>query len=270
MKLIKLIIVILSMIYSSICIPPSVSVNYLPKKQWKRSKHDLANIKEEIEREMKQKIVEMQSAWKQQRMQEEAMMYNQYVHMTPPNFYQPQMYYNQMNPLEMPGQINNYARFKEKDNSIIEDNSNGDYSQMLSTMQETMEKIKQLKLKLAILKGEDNSADYKANFTKFDDFNSKDSFEDVEKIDEDYNLNRIISKYSKHGVEKEMKIFSTIFKHYNQTDTKDINVQDVSHKIKHGLISENEINNSTVFTKEVYANKPNQLEVNNLRTSNKS
>jgi hypothetical protein len=33
--------------------PPSVSVNYIPKKQWKMSKLDLADIKIDIEREVK-------------------------------------------------------------------------------------------------------------------------------------------------------------------------------------------------------------------------
>lgn len=32
--------------------PPSISVNYIPKKQWKLSKHDLADIKLDIEREV--------------------------------------------------------------------------------------------------------------------------------------------------------------------------------------------------------------------------
>jgi len=31
---------------------PTVSVNYLPKKQWKLSKHDIADIKLDIEREV--------------------------------------------------------------------------------------------------------------------------------------------------------------------------------------------------------------------------
>jgi hypothetical protein len=31
---------------------PSIAVNYLPKKQWKLSKHDLADIKLDIEREV--------------------------------------------------------------------------------------------------------------------------------------------------------------------------------------------------------------------------
>ena len=34
------------------CDPPTVSVNYLPKKQWKLSKHDVADIKLDIEREV--------------------------------------------------------------------------------------------------------------------------------------------------------------------------------------------------------------------------
>jgi hypothetical protein len=32
---------------------PSISVNYIPKKQWKLSKHDLADIKIDIEREVR-------------------------------------------------------------------------------------------------------------------------------------------------------------------------------------------------------------------------
>ena len=31
---------------------PTISVNYLPKKQWKLSKHDIADIKLDIEREV--------------------------------------------------------------------------------------------------------------------------------------------------------------------------------------------------------------------------
>ncbi len=34
------------------CQPPEVNVNYKPKKQWKISKHDLADIKLDIEREV--------------------------------------------------------------------------------------------------------------------------------------------------------------------------------------------------------------------------
>jgi len=32
--------------------PPTISVNYQPKKQWKLSKHDLADIKLDIESEV--------------------------------------------------------------------------------------------------------------------------------------------------------------------------------------------------------------------------
>jgi hypothetical protein len=32
--------------------PPEVNVNYIPKKQWRMSKHDLADIKLDIEREV--------------------------------------------------------------------------------------------------------------------------------------------------------------------------------------------------------------------------
>ena len=31
---------------------PTITVNYLPKKQWKLSKHDVADIKLDIEREV--------------------------------------------------------------------------------------------------------------------------------------------------------------------------------------------------------------------------
>ena len=38
--------------YAVYSAPPQVSVNYVPKKQWKLSKHDLADIKLDIEREV--------------------------------------------------------------------------------------------------------------------------------------------------------------------------------------------------------------------------
>ena len=39
------------------CPPPTVSVNYTPKKQWKLSKHDLADIKLDIEAEVIYKLI---------------------------------------------------------------------------------------------------------------------------------------------------------------------------------------------------------------------
>jgi len=50
------IIFLLLISFLSLCFvinpPPTVSVNYTPKKQWKLSKHDLADIKLDIESEV--------------------------------------------------------------------------------------------------------------------------------------------------------------------------------------------------------------------------
>ena len=46
-------IILLIIFKTIICPPPTVTVNYQPKKQWKLSKHDLADIKLDIEAEVK-------------------------------------------------------------------------------------------------------------------------------------------------------------------------------------------------------------------------
>jgi hypothetical protein len=67
--------------------PPSVSVNYLAKKQWKLSKHDLADIKLDIEREMRSKILQVQMDWENRQRNEQSMMYNQFAPVIPPSFF---------------------------------------------------------------------------------------------------------------------------------------------------------------------------------------
>ena len=54
----KLLLILLLLVYANkiYCPPPTVSVNYTPKKQWKLSKHDLADIKLDIESEVILKI----------------------------------------------------------------------------------------------------------------------------------------------------------------------------------------------------------------------
>jgi hypothetical protein len=53
MKVINLLINLLIFLRFSHCgDKPTISVNYLPKKQWKLSKHDMADIKLDIEREV--------------------------------------------------------------------------------------------------------------------------------------------------------------------------------------------------------------------------
>ena len=48
-----IIILIINIISLIVCgDKPTISVNYLPKKQWKLSKHDIADIKLDIEREV--------------------------------------------------------------------------------------------------------------------------------------------------------------------------------------------------------------------------
>lgn len=69
--------------------PPSISVNYLPKKQWKLSKHDIADIKLDIEREMKSKILQLQMDWENKERMQQSMMYNQFAPVIPPSFFNP-------------------------------------------------------------------------------------------------------------------------------------------------------------------------------------
>jgi hypothetical protein len=66
--------------------PPSISVNYLPKKQWKLSKHDIADIKLDIEREMRSKILQLQMDWENKERMQQSMMYNQFAPVIPPSF----------------------------------------------------------------------------------------------------------------------------------------------------------------------------------------
>jgi hypothetical protein len=89
-NLINISICLTILIYKAICgSSPTVSVNYLPKKQWKLSKHDLADIKLDIEREMRSKILQLQMDWdNKERMQEER-MYGQFAPVIPPTFFSP-------------------------------------------------------------------------------------------------------------------------------------------------------------------------------------
>lgn len=84
-KLNKLLLTLLSLFYIvlAICIqisfcgdPPKVEVNYLPKKQWKMSKHDMADLKIDIERELRAKILQMQIDWMNKEKVEEYMVRN--------------------------------------------------------------------------------------------------------------------------------------------------------------------------------------------------
>jgi hypothetical protein len=74
--------------------PPTVSVNYLPKKQWKLSKHDLADIKLDIEREMRSKILQLQMDWENKERMQQNMMYNQFAPVIPPSFFTPSKVFN--------------------------------------------------------------------------------------------------------------------------------------------------------------------------------
>jgi hypothetical protein len=91
MKFLNKLIVLLSFefLYTVLSQPPAVSVNYLPKKQWKLSKHDLSDIKLDIEREMRSRILQLQMDWQNRQRMEEAMVYNQYAPVIPPSFFSP-------------------------------------------------------------------------------------------------------------------------------------------------------------------------------------
>lgn len=82
---------VFSLALNQICCdaPPTVSVNYLPKKQWKLSKHDLADIKLDIEREMRSKILQVQMDWENKERMQQNMMYNQYAPIIPNSFFNP-------------------------------------------------------------------------------------------------------------------------------------------------------------------------------------
>jgi hypothetical protein len=84
-----IVLFIIQNFYSVITEPPAVSVNYLPKKQWKLSKHDLSDIKMDIEREMRSRVLQLQMDWQNRQRMEEAMVYNQYSPVIPPAFFSP-------------------------------------------------------------------------------------------------------------------------------------------------------------------------------------
>ena len=58
---------------------PVVEVDYLPKKQWKMSKHDMADLKIDIEKELRSKILQMQMEWTKKQRMEDYIIHNQLI-----------------------------------------------------------------------------------------------------------------------------------------------------------------------------------------------
>jgi hypothetical protein len=58
----------------------------------------------------------------------------------------------------------------------------------------------------------------------------------------DEKINKIINKYSKHQVTEELDVFSKMFKNYNSTNTKNIDIKNVNNQIQN-VLKINGINN---------------------------
>jgi hypothetical protein len=100
---------------------PEVEVNYLPKKQWKMSKHDMADLKVDIEKELRSKILQMQMEWTKKQRMEEYILQNQIMNASLNMPTRQGILNNFSNINYLPE--NNYPKFLEKSNSIELDTS---------------------------------------------------------------------------------------------------------------------------------------------------
>ena len=226
-----IIIFIVSLVNIS-CEPPSVSVNYLPKKQWKLSKHDLADIKVDIEREMKSKILQLQTDWENKERITEANVYNS---VTPQfNNFLPNMC-NQFfilainQPSEISSKVvKNYPRFHQQD--LTHENKITILKELIG---KTSDKLKSLKKQIEILKNKKINLKNKEKFVEQNKLKNLTKSEFNKKPSKSFSSkNSIINKYASHVAETELNLFEEMFKNYNMTNSNKIDINEVNNKIE--------------------------------------
>ena len=128
--------------------PPEVEVNYLPKKQWKMSKHDMADIKLDIERELRAKILQMQMNWKNRQNMQEYMIQNQQYsqpQIIPPTLSFP--YNNNPQPtIPFPFKTNNNPNPMSINRSLNNGNNKQDISRLENKLDTLIEKVTEKKI----------------------------------------------------------------------------------------------------------------------------
>lgn len=214
---------------------PEVEVNYLPKKQWKMSKHDMSDLKLDIERELRAKILQMQIDWKNKERMEDYMIQNQRFSVpsiVPPSATFPaypnnygmsssmssmNVYPNGINPLQQ--QININRLEKKLDNVIKTTESKMGKANTYASQQQ--EDLDILAKKLTMVQSLHDSLK----------FTQKEPTSDINQLKHESQLNSILNKYSSNSAVKQIKVFEEAFKGYNST-SHSVNAKEIIDKIE--------------------------------------
>lgn len=249
-KLFLIIVLDLFFISSVLTEAPEVEVNYLPKKQWKMSKHDMADLKLDLERELRAKILQMQIDWKNKENTEEYMIRNQQYQtpqIIPPSLsfpYNNQNFQGYGNPANSYNNMNVFPslsnsrtamthrnfdvkRIEDKLDHVIsrvKDNKvNGFFRDTISEVNDLKSKLDHAQLigsKLLSFKEKEDSSVNGNNVVEKNGDNDNWKKEDGlfgNLIKEENNINNIINKYHSNFADKEIKVFTKIFSKYNST-----------------------------------------------------
>lgn len=226
--------------------PPKVEVNYLPKKQWKMSKHDMVDIKLDIERELKSKILQMQMNWKNKQAMEEQMLKSQqymqpqiipptmsfpynngnsgYDYNNLPNFNNMNIYPSMANSRQFinAGQYNADIIEKKVDKILakVSDEKMSNFNEKslgeINSLQEKLKTIKDGKY-YKFKQANNDSSDITSNSNVL----SGSKVSNLNKDNEDYNssnlINNIIGKYKAQNTNLEIEAYQRVFKNYNST-----------------------------------------------------
>lgn len=246
--------------------------------------------------------------WENRERMEQAMVYNQFSPIIPPSFFQQSnsnlmvllfilALYPQSRPTPMPQHMVNTPRFHEKnvdvnfeenktppteDQDKKEDNSD--------LMNQTLLRIQKLKAELNELKkqkfrqGKSKISPVKGSYlnTTFSQQEKKHSskfkrnFTEIHKLthSEKTTIDDIVNKYSSHKATDELKIFTHLFKNYNHTNTKDIDIKEVNNSIENAIqhkemknlmLNEKENNNLKKAAPIVKPLRNREFHGNNLR-----
>lgn len=228
--------------------PPKVEVNYLPKKQWKMSKHDMVDIKLDIERELKSKILQMQMNWKNKQAMEEQMLKSQqymqpqiipptmsfpynngnsgYDYNNLPNFNNMNIYPSMANSRQFinAGQYNADIIEKKVDKILakVSDEKMANFNEKslgeINSLQEKLKTIKDGKYyKFKQTNNDSSDITFVSNVLSGIKVSNNSNKDNEDNNDSSNLINNIIGKYKAQNTNLEIEAYQKVFKNYNST-----------------------------------------------------
>lgn len=267
--------------------PAEVEVNYLPKKQWKVSKHDLSSYKYQIERNLRSKLLQMQLNWKNKESTENYMIQNS-------RFSQPQIvppsagfpyangysfnnmgYPNGGNGFlaNTPSSLNIYPNGKQ----LYSGRDSIDINRLEKKIDKIVDKIKKEDMSPAIRSAMELNGVYERNlqdkpilydnskFTQVDNsINNNQVISDKYNTLINSNVDSIVNKYKSKTAVKQIKAFEQLYKNYNST--KSVNSKDIEKKVLE--YTNTHINNSTLLNNSIYDYDHIENKIDNKNNNN--